>query len=153
MTLPNDNADTPPEEKTADRLSLGFSDDFSDLSALTPIVPATERPQEKADPKPKAAKARKKTEAPSKTKAKRTAKPPAKTKSGSDKIAKAHGFTSREPVQPVLLKKRRRVQHDEPVDQLSIRGPVRVLNQFIDYCDAHQLSYWEALEKLVDEAD
>jgi len=65
--------------------------------------------------------------------------------------ARSQGFTSREAVSaaPVLMKKRRRVQHDEPVDQLSIRGPVRVLNGFIDYCEENKLSYWEGMERLV----
>jgi len=53
----------------------------------------------------------------------------------------------------LLMKKRRRVQHAEPVDQLSIRGPVRVLNGFIDYCEAHKLSYWEGMERLVAEVE
>lgn len=148
MTTHPDN----PTDKPADRLSLGFGDDFSDLSALSP-APVREAPQTRTETsvkKPKTKQAR-----PSKSRtAKSSGKPKAeaKTKPGTDRLAKAHGFTSREAAQPVLLKKRRRVQHSEPVDQLSIRGPVRVLNSFIDYCDTHQLSYWEALEKLVEES-
>jgi len=35
--------------------------------------------------------------------------------------------------------------------QLSkIRGPVRILNDFITYCETEHLSYWEALEKLLE---
>jgi len=29
---------------------------------------------------------------------------------------------------------------------------VRVLNGFIDYCETHKLSYWEGMERLVEEA-
>jgi len=59
------------------------------------------------------------------------------------------GFESREQ-KTLVLKKRRRMHHDEPVDQLSIRGPVRILNNFITYCETEHLSYWEALEKLLE---
>ena len=97
---------------------------------------------------------------PSKPKAaKPSPKPkPAKTKKPAvlkereqmaDKLAKSMGFESREQ-KPLVLKKRRRTHHDEPVDQLSIRGPVRVLNDFITYCETNHLSYWEAMEQLLD---
>jgi len=62
------------------------------------------------------------------------------------------GFASREAAQPMLLKKRRRTHHDEPVDQLSIRGPVRVLNDFITHCEDQGVSYWEGMETLLDMA-
>lgn len=66
----------------------------------------------------------------------------------ADAIAKSMGFAAREQT-PVVLKKRRRTHHDEPVDQLSIRGPVRILNLFIDHCENNNLAYWEALEALL----
>ena len=67
----------------------------------------------------------------------------------AEKLAKSLGFESREQ-KTLVLKKRRRTHHDEPVDQLSIRGPVRILNDFITYCETEHLSYWEALEKLLE---
>jgi len=143
-------------DDTIKRASFGFDADFGDLSTVKPTgSPAKIKPTPKADPKPKAAKPRSVTKAPQKAKAK-----PAVRKAQdelADRLAKSQGFTSREaapapapvPAAPMLMKKRRRVQHAEPVDQLSIRGPVRVLNDFIDYCEEHKLSYWEGMERLV----
>lgn len=132
------------------RASFGFDTDFGDLSTVKPTGPLA-----KAKPayKPKVSKPKAVTKAPRKTKAK-----PAVHKAQDDlvdRLAKSQGFTSREAAPtfveaaPILMKKRRRVHHAEPVDQLSIRGPVRVLNEFIDYCDEYKLSYWEGLERLV----
>lgn len=136
-------------DDTIKRASFGFDADFGDLSSVKPtgIAPKPERAATAKTIKPKAV-----TKAPRKPKA----KPPVRKVQDdlADRLAKSQGFTSREAGQgaPVLMKKRRRVQHDEPVDQLSIRGPVRVLNGFIDYCEAHKLSYWEGMERLVQEA-
>ena len=142
--------------------SFGFDADFSDLSTVKPATrtqitktvgatPATQSPKP-AKPKPK-------------SKAAKTAKPKLATQSltqnakipavlkerdhMADKLAQSLGFESREQ-KPLVLKKRRRTHHDEPVDQLSIRGPVRVLNSFITYCETHHLSYWEAMEQLLE---
>jgi hypothetical protein len=136
-------------DDTIKRASFGFDADFGDLSTVKPTG-ANPKPTTK----PKASKPKPVTKAPRKPKA----KPPVRKAQDdlADRLAKSQGFTSREaaetPAAPILMKKRRRVQHDEPVDQLSIRGPVRVLNGFIDYCEAHKLSYWEGLERLVEEA-
>lgn len=138
-------------DDTIKRASFGFDADFGDLSTVKPTGSA---PKRKPASKPKTSKPKAVTKAPRKPKA----KPPVRIAQDdlADRIAKSQGFTSREAGQtqaiPVLMKKRRRVQHDEPVDQLSIRGPVRVLNGFIDFCEAHKLSYWEGLERLVEEA-
>lgn len=136
-------------DDTIKRASFGFDADFGDLSTVKPSG-AGSKPKRTATAnktKPKAV-----TKAPRKPKT----KPPVRKAQDdlADRLAKSQGFTSREAAQaaPVLMKKRRRVQHDEPVDQLSIRGPVRVLNGFIDYCEAHKLSYWEGMERLVQEA-
>jgi hypothetical protein len=137
-------------DDTIKRASFGFDADFGDLSTVKPTGSAP-----KPAPKPKAVKPKTVTKAPRKPKP----KPPVRKTQDelADRLAKSQGFTSREagkaPAAPVLLKKRRRVQHDEAVDQLSIRGPVRVLNGFIDYCETHKLSYWEAMERLVAEAE
>lgn len=116
--------------------SYGFDLDFDDLSAA---IPATRAAAPK--PKPKAVK-----KAPTKPAAK-----PA-VRDAQDRLAKSMGFTSREAVTvpPVTLKRRRRTQHDEPVDQLSVRGPVRILNAFIEHCESQNLSYWEGLEILLE---
>ncbi len=135
------------------RANFGFDADFGDLSSVKPTgrARATPKPAPVVKKLPKISKPKAVTNAPRKAKPK-----PAVRKvqeSLADKLAEKHGFTSREAAPaPVLLKKRRRIQHDEPVDQLSIRGPVRVLNGFIDYCDANKLSYWEGMERLVTEA-
>jgi len=143
-------------DDTIKRASFGFDADFGDLSTVKPTgSPAKARSKASIATKPSKPKAVLK--APRKAKAK-----PAVRKAQddlADRIAKSQGFTSREaapapvPAAPILMKKRRRVQHAEPVDQLSIRGPVRVLNGFIDYCEAHKLSYWEGMERLVAEAE
>jgi len=134
------------------RANFGFDADFGDLSTVKPTGSPSKA---KATPKPKASKPKSVTKTPRKAKAK-----PAVRKAQddlADRLAKSQGFTSREaalvPAAPLLMKKRRRVQHAEPVDQLSIRGPVRVLNGFIDYCETHKLSYWEGMERLVAEAE
>ena len=148
--MSQDPTQTP--DPTANRLSSGFGDEFSDLSALEPTSAPTKpvNPPPAADIAPIVAVKADKPKAKAVKPKRKATKPGIRQK--SDAVAKAHGFTSREPAQPVLLKKRRRVQHEEPVDQLSIRGPVRVLNGFIDYCEANQLSYWEAMEQLVEGA-
>ncbi len=137
-------------DDTIKRASFGFDADFGDLSTVKP----TGTPKAKVKPasKPKVTKPKAVTKTPRQPKPK-----PAVRKAQddlADKLAQSHGFTSREAIAaaPILMKKRRRIQHAEPVDQLSIRGPVRVLNGFIDYCDANKLSYWEGMERLVTEA-
>lgn len=123
--------------------SFGFDIDFNDLSkvkpkTVNPAIKSTQQIKPKTASKAKAAKTR--HSKPNVLKAREAA---------SDKIAKSMGFASRE-AQPILLKKRRRTHHDEPVDQLSIRGPVRVLNDFISLCETQGVSYWEGLETLLD---
>lgn len=120
--------------------SYGFELDFDDLSKTKPM------PAPGAQKKPSVKIAAKVEHAKEKPRRKPKPKPDA-----TDKLAKGMGFTSREQGSaPMVLKKRRRVHHNEPVDQLSIRGPVRVLNKFIEHCEANNLSYWEALDKLMD---
>ena len=120
--------------------SFGFDADFADLSHVQPATraPSPNPPKPKPKPKPPASRVK-------------TAPKPAVLKERdqlADKLAKSMGFESREQ-KTMVLKKRRRTHHDEPVDQLSIRGPVRVLNDFITYCETENLSYWEAMENLL----
>jgi len=134
-------------DETIKRANFGFDVDFTDLSSVKPSGP----PKSKPAPKPKKAKPK----AVAKTTKSSRPKPKVRRVQDelADELAKSRGFTSREAVAvpaPLLMKKRRRVQHAEPVDQLSIRGPVRVLNGFIDYCEANKLSYWEGMERLVE---
>ena len=142
--------------------SFGFDADFSDLSTVKPATRAgVAKPSVSKPDSPKAKAPKAKTATPKTAKAK-PAKPDTshKTKTSvpavlrereqmAEKLAKSMGFESREQ-KPVVLKKRRRTHHDEPVDQLSIRGPVRVLNEFITYCESEHLSYWEAMEQLLE---
>jgi len=124
--------------------SFGFDADFADLSTVKPSSAAA-RPKPRQS-KPKAAQLPK-----SGATAKKMPKPAVLKKQDeiAEKLAKSMGFESREQ-KTLVLKKRRRMHHDEPVDQLSIRGPVRILNNFITYCETEHLSYWEALEKLLE---
>lgn len=125
--------------------SFGFDMNFDDLSKVKPAptksAPAIKRPKPAAV-KP-AAKPRTASPKPAVLKAREEA---------SDKIAKQMGFSSREAAKPLMLKKRRRTHHDEPVDQLSIRGPVRILNDYITFCEDQGVSYWEGLETLLETA-
>jgi len=143
-------------DDTIKRANFGFDADFGDLSTVKPTgSPVKRKSATQLDTvQPKVSKPKAVTKAPRKTKAKPVVR---KAQDDlADRLAKSQGFTSREAKAspaPLLMKKRRRVQHAEPVDQLSIRGPVRVLNDFIDYCEAHKLSYWEGMERLVAEAE
>ena len=128
--------------------SFGFDADFSDLSTVQPTTRAAAAQPlaaKKAPSKPK------KTAAKTRPKSKAASKPAVlkEREQMADKLAKSMGFESREQ-KNLVLKKRRRTHHDEPVDQLSIRGPVRVLNEFITFCETNHLSYWEAMEQLLE---
>jgi len=126
--------------------SFGFDMNFDDLSTVKPAPPKSASAAKR--PKPAAVKPAAKSAA--------AAPKPAVLKAreeASDKIAKSMGFSSREAAKPLMLKKRRRTHHDEPVDQLSIRGPVRILNDFITHCEDQGLSYWEGLETLLKTAN
>jgi len=97
-------------------VNFGFGDDFSDLSGLKP-KPGPRPPKKVAAPK--AAKIekprRKPVSKPAVLKAREAA---------SDKIAKSMGFASREAAAPILLKKRRRTHHDEPVNFLPLKNNI-----------------------------
>ncbi|WP_010188825.1 hypothetical protein [Sphingomonas sp. PAMC 26605] len=69
-----------------------------------------------------------------------------------DTIGRDHGFTK--PSVPATLPRRRRTaMQGEPQHQISIKGPVRVMERLIDYCDRERIAYWEALEKFLDLAE
>jgi len=153
-------SNTKPAPQPPQPMDYGFSSSFDDLSAVQPSRTAPKAASTKSKPKKSVTK---KAKAPPKTSSKPSSqtgikgKGAAKTKAmsklaalhqESDTVAKNLGFASRE-AQPIVLKKRRRTHHDEPVDQLSIRGPVRILNDFINHCETENLSYWEGLEALL----
>ena len=130
------------DDQKAKPTNFGFDMDFSDLSTVKPITRVPSKPkakEKKRNPRPK-----------QNTKQNLQNKPAVlrDREEMADKVAKSLGFASREETLP-KLKKRRRTHHDEPVDQLSIRGPVRVLNGFITYCEENNLSYWEAMDQLL----
>jgi hypothetical protein len=62
-----------------------------------------------------------------------------------DAVADRHDFVSREPAQRV---KRSRI--DGPIEVLSVKGPLEVMNRFKTFCNEEQhSSYWQALDKLL----
>jgi hypothetical protein len=61
-----------------------------------------------------------------------------------DAAAEGHGFVSREPMVRV-----ERVRGGEPIDVLSVKGPLAVLNRFKRYCNETGLPYWRALDQML----
>jgi len=139
---------TKPAPQPPQPMDYGFSSSFDDLSAVQPSRTAPKAASTKSKPKKSVTK---KAKAPPKTSSKPSSqtgikgKGAAKTKAMS-KLAALHQESD---TVAIVLKKRRRTHHDEPVDQLSIRGPVRILNDFINHCETENLSYWEGLEALL----
>lgn len=81
-----------------------------------------------------------------------------KTLREADAVAADVGFPSREPSppeaeteppQPVPPLLRRKRAPSRPKGQLNIQGPADVLQEFIEYCEENNVTYWEALEQLV----
>jgi hypothetical protein len=73
-----------------------------------------------------------------------------------DAAAAQSGFTTREPSRPDQVNytiPRRKKDAMEPLHPLSMRAPVSVVQRFIDYAEAENLSYPKALAKLLDLAD
>lgn len=62
-----------------------------------------------------------------------------------DRAGDARGFKSRENVEPISRRK-----SVGPTTPLNIRCPVRVFNPFVKFCEEERLSYWEAIERLMD---
>ena len=61
-----------------------------------------------------------------------------------DAAAEGHGFVSREPMMRV-----ERVRGSEPIDVLSVKGPLSVLNRFKQYCNDTGQPYWRALDAML----
>lgn len=68
-----------------------------------------------------------------------------------DAVADKHEFVSREPATRV---KRERVRNQTgPIEVLSVKGPLDVMNRFKDYCNAQgHSSYWQAIDALLRKA-
>lgn len=65
-----------------------------------------------------------------------------------DEIAERREFVSREPVKRV-----KRVRMNEPIEVLSIKGPLSVMNRFKEYANAEgHTSYWTAIDALLRKA-
>lgn len=70
---------------------------------------------------------------------------PAPSTAAIDAIADRHDFSSREPVRRV---KRSRI--DGPIEVLSVKGPLEVMNRFKTFCNEEgHSSYWQALDTLL----
>src|SRR5215207_1636503 len=61
-----------------------------------------------------------------------------------DAAADGHGFVSREPMTRV-----ERVRGSAPIDVLSVKGPLSVLNRFKQYCNETGQPYWRALDQML----
>jgi hypothetical protein len=65
-----------------------------------------------------------------------------------DQIAERREFKSREPATRV-----RRVRQSEPIEVLSVKGPLSVMNRFKEYANAEgHTSYWTAIDALLKRA-
>lgn len=63
----------------------------------------------------------------------------------TEDVAERHEFVSREPA-----KRLKRTRSNEPIEILSVKGPLSVLNRFKAYANDHgHASYWTALEALL----
>ncbi len=63
-----------------------------------------------------------------------------------DTVAADHGFISREPVARV-----ERIRTTEPIDVLSVKGPLSVINRFKQYCNDTGNSYWRSIDEFLRE--
>ena len=70
----------------------------------------------------------------------------------SDRLAEQHGFSSRESSQPRFVGGRRlpRGVQVEQTRQLSIRMPISLYEDFVNFADARKLTYNEAIRALLD---
>ena len=65
-----------------------------------------------------------------------------------DEIAERREFISREPARRV-----KRVRQSEPIEVLSVKGPLSVMNRFKEYANSEgHTSYWTAIDALLKQA-
>ena len=70
---------------------------------------------------------------------------PSESVEAIDEVAERREFKSREPVTRV-----KRVRMNEPIEVLSIKGPLSVMNRFKEYANAEgHTSYWTAIDALL----
>lgn len=63
----------------------------------------------------------------------------------ADEIAARHDFVSREPARRV-----KRMRIDGPIEVLSVKGPLDVLNRFKTFANEEgYTSYWQAIDALL----
>jgi len=71
------------------------------------------------------------------------------------KVAKASGeacgFVDRSGKKEVVApqEQKKRIRKKEPQGQIFIQGSRKILDQFVDHCNDHDLSYCKALEQLM----
>jgi hypothetical protein len=69
-----------------------------------------------------------------------------------DDVGREHGFTK--PAAPAGPPRRQKSAYaGEQLHQVSVKGPLSVMGRFIEYCDRERLPYWQAIEKLMDQAE
>jgi hypothetical protein len=78
------------------------------------------------------------------------AAPSADEQARQDRAAARVGFTSREPTDRV---QRVRRKASEPLDQVAVKGPLSVINRFKQYANDTELTYAEAITRLLDIAE
>lgn len=59
------------------------------------------------------------------------------------------GFVNREP----STRRKPGPKRTEPQDKVSIPGPKRIIDRYRAYCTNHNLTLWQGLEALLDEAE
>lgn len=59
------------------------------------------------------------------------------------------GFVNREP----SMRRKPGPKRTEPQDKVSIPGPKRIIDRYRAYCTDHNLTLWQGLEALLDEAE
>lgn len=67
-----------------------------------------------------------------------------------DRAAQDAGFTSRESGPH---RRRRRIPPAEPTRYIAIRAPETLYMRFLHYADKHQLTYSDAISRLLDEVE
>jgi hypothetical protein len=72
------------------------------------------------------------------------AAPPEVMDTKLDEVAERHEFVSREPVVRI-----ERVRGAEPIDVLSVKGPLSVLNRFKNFCNETDQPYWRAIDAML----
>jgi len=69
-----------------------------------------------------------------------------------DTVGREHGF-SKASSPAAIPRRQRATRPGELQHQISIKGPARVMERLMAYCDRERLAYWEAIEKFMDIAD